>query len=68
MEYKGYLITHAQGAAKCYSIATAGQGGKIPQVMVGLFTSAGVAKQVIDMYIVLKQKNVKTDDKEISKI
>lgn len=68
MEYKGYLITPAQGAAKCYSIATAGQGGKIPQVMTGLFTSTGIAKQVVDMYIALKQKNVKTDDKEISKV
>ena len=67
MEYKGYLITPAQSGAKCYSIATAGRGGKIPDVMSGVFTSKGVAMQVIDAYLESKEKKVKSDDEEISK-
>lgn len=67
MEYKGYLITPASSGAKCYSIATAGRGGKIPDVMQGVFTSTGVAMQIIDIYLDGKEKKVKTDAEEISK-
>jgi hypothetical protein len=67
MEYKGYLIKPATGGAKCYSIATAGRGGKIPDLMLGVFTSTGIAAQTIDRYLESKQKNVKPDDQEISK-
>lgn len=66
MEYKGYLIKPAQSGAKCYSIATAGRGGKIPDRLSGVFTSTGIAKQLIDLYVDSKQ-SVKPDDKEISK-
>jgi hypothetical protein len=67
MEYKGYLIKPAKGASRCYTIATEGRGGKIPDCMQGFFTSTGVAISVIDAYLDLKAKNVKPDDKESSK-
>jgi hypothetical protein len=67
MEYKGYLITPASTGAKCYSIATAGRGGKIPDVMQGVFTSTGVAMQTVDIYLDGKEKKVKTDAEETSK-
>lgn len=67
MEYKGYLINPAASGAKCYSIATAGRGGKIPDVMSGVFTSRGVAMQIVDTYLESKEKKVKSDDEEISK-
>jgi hypothetical protein len=67
MEYKGYLITPASTGAKCYSIATAGRGGKIPDVMQGVFTSTGVAMQTVDIYLEGKEKKVKTDAEETSK-
>ena len=67
MEYQGYLITAPKTGPRCYSIATSRRGGKIPDVMLGVFTSTGVAIQTIDAYLASKQKSVKPDDKEISK-
>lgn len=67
MNYKGYIISPASSGAKCYSIATEGRGGKIPDIMGGVFTSRGVAMQLIDSYVESKQKNVKTNDEKISK-
>lgn len=66
MEYKNYLITPSSSGAKCYSIATAGRGGKIPDVMSGIFTSKGVAMQVIDTYLESKEKKVMTNDEKVS--
>jgi hypothetical protein len=67
MEYKGYLIKPAKGLARCYTVATEGRGGKIPDIMQGFFTTTGVAMSVIDLYLETKAKNVKPDDKESSK-
>lgn len=67
MVYKGYIISPASSGAKCYSIATEGRGGKIPDIMGGVFTSRGVAMQLIDAYVESKQKNVKSNDEKSSK-
>lgn len=64
MEYKGYLITPSEVNPHSYKIATAGRGGKIPDVMGGLFTSIGWAKNVVDLYVEAKGKK---DNEEISK-
>lgn len=64
MEYKGYLI---KPVGKSYSVSTAGRGGKIPDVMQGLFTSTGVAIQLIETYLESKDKKGKQDGEEISK-
>lgn len=67
MNYKGYLITPAKGLGSAYEIATEGQGGKIPNVMLGLFTSRGTAMQVIDSYLELKEQTGKADGKKVDK-
>lgn len=67
MNYKGYLITPVKGLGSAYEIATEGRGGKIPNVMLGTFTSRGSATQVIDSYLTSKENSMKQNDKEISK-
>lgn len=51
MNYKGFLITSAPTSPSLYRVATEGQGGKIPNVLGGLFTSKDVIVQLIDMYV-----------------
>lgn len=60
--YKGYIIKPHRQVPTSFCVATAGQGGKIPAVLEGLFTSVGIAKNVIDAYIDTKEvKNGKTN-------
>ncbi len=55
--YKGFQIkAHKEYPASCI-IVTDGKGGKIPNVLSGLFTSAGVAKNQIDSYLDQKERN-----------
>lgn len=54
VEYKGYQIKPSKEAPKSYVIVTSGRGGKIPDVMSGLFTSPNLAKQIVDTYTDLK--------------
>ena len=58
MEHKGYIIKMAEKSPALKTIVTAGQGGKIPQALSGMFTSDGVAMQAIDKY--LKEKGAKS--------
>lgn len=55
-KYQGYLIKPDKNSPTNYVIATEGQGGKIPLVLDGLFTSTGIAKRAIDTYIETKGK------------
>lgn len=55
--YKGYIIKPYKLMPSSYCVATAGQGGKIPAVLDGLFTSVGIAKEIVDKYS--EQKEVK---------
>lgn len=64
MQYRGYLIKPLGTGPRCYTIATEGRGGKIPAVMEGLFTSTGIATQIIDTYLKSKEGNSKSNDKE----
>lgn len=56
-EYKGYQIKPSQKSPTSYCVATVGQGGKIPTVLTGLFTSVGIVKEIIDAYV--NEKEVK---------
>lgn len=67
MNYKGYLITPVKGLGSAYEIATEGRGGKIPNIMTGLFTSRGSAMQVVDFYLASKESVVNTNGEKISK-
>ncbi len=51
MNYKGFIISSAPTSPSLYKVATEGQGGKIPNVLLGLFTSKDVVTQLIDMYL-----------------
>jgi hypothetical protein len=57
IEYKGYQIKPSKETPHSYVIVTAGRGGKIPAVMQGLFTSTGVAKQAVDLYVGEKEQD-----------
>jgi hypothetical protein len=55
--YKGFQIKpHKEFPATCI-IVTDGKGGKIPNVLSGLFTSTGIAQNQIDSYLDQKEKN-----------
>ena len=64
VQYKDYQIKPNPLSPKSYLIVTSGRGGKIPDVMTGMFTSIGIAKQVIDSYI---EKKEQTNGKKGSK-
>lgn len=49
--YRGYLITPNPLSPTLYKVATEGRGGKIPDVLVGSFTSVGVIKGIVDHYL-----------------
>lgn len=50
VEHKGYLISPDKDYPTIYRVAVKGQGGKIPNVLLGMFTSPSVAMIVIDEY------------------
>ena len=54
--YKGYQIKPDKAFPSSLVVATEGQGGKIPTVLEGLFTSYNVAKTSIDNYLEVKVK------------
>lgn len=56
-EYKGYYIKPHKETPTCYVIVTVGKGGKIPDMLSGLYTVRPLAKIDIDLY--LNQKQVK---------
>lgn len=50
-EYRGYDIKPHKEVPTCMIIVTSGKGGKIPDVLSGLFTSTSAAVQEIDKYV-----------------
>lgn len=58
-EYKGYDIKPHKEVPTCYIVVTSGKGGKIPDVLSGLFTSPAVAKYEIDRYLDTKPRKDK---------
>lgn len=63
MKYKGYLINPSKQAPNLFYVATEGRGGKIPDMLSGLYTTKVLAVSDIDRYLNLKGK---TDAKESS--
>lgn len=63
-EYKGYLIKPEKDVPSHYVVVTAGQGGKIPDVLSSLYTTRQYAKDAIDLYLSTKKKG-KDNDKEV---
>jgi hypothetical protein len=61
--YKGYYIKNHNSFPSNFIIVTEGQGGRIPDKMKGMFTSAEVAKNLIDTYLERKANASKTRTK-----
>lgn len=66
-EYRGYQIKAHPKYPASKIIVTAGQGGKIPDVLSGLFTSSGIAKHEVDKYLETKSKKDTKNAEAISK-
>lgn len=58
--YKGFYVTFDEKNPRLVRVATEGKGGKIPNVLTGLFTSKQVVYNIIDSYVAQKQ-NAKTE-------
>lgn len=54
--FEGYQIKPDRSTPNVYGIATDGKGGKIPNILGGLFTSPTLAKQAISQYVETKSK------------
>lgn len=59
--HRGYQVKPSPSSPYCSLIVTDGKGGKIPNVLNGLFTSPTLAIQAIDNY--LGTKELKDDEK-----
>jgi hypothetical protein len=64
--YKGYQIKPHKTIPTAYIVVTDGKGGKIPDVLSGMYTSPTVAKQDVDKYLDLKPVKEKNNAKEIN--
>lgn len=56
IEYNGYQIKPHRETPTSYIVVTSGKGGKIPNVLDGLFTTPAYAKETIDKYLASKVK------------
>ena len=65
MHYKSYLINPSKTAPNHYQIAVEGRGGKITNILEGLYTKRDLAKTDIDKYLESKDRD---NAKERSKI
>lgn len=56
IEFEGYQIKPHKEVPTNYVVVTAGRGGKIPDVLDGVFTTPTIAKNAITNYITSKAK------------
>lgn len=60
--FQGYQIKPSKEAPSSYVIVTDGKGGKIPDVLSGLFTTRTIAMEAIEKYLATKQKKEEVND------
>jgi len=65
--YEGYQIKPNKLTPQHVIIVTDGKGGKIPDVLSGIFTSYSIAKQAIDDYLKIKQPRGKENGEAVNK-
>jgi hypothetical protein len=58
VHYEGYDIKPHKEVPTNYIVVTSGKGGKIPDILSGLFTTRAYAKAAIDAYLASKPKKV----------
>lgn len=51
IKYQDYVIRPNKTYPSSVEIYFPGKGGRLPDVLTGLFTSVGVAKEMIDRYL-----------------
>jgi hypothetical protein len=56
VSYNGYDIKPAREIPTSYIIVTSGKGGKIPNILSGLYTTPTYAKEAVDKYLETKPK------------
>ena len=61
--YEGFMIKASKESPMSYVVSTEGRGGKIPDVLTGLFTSPTYVKELIDNYLAGKPTKETKDDK-----
>lgn len=49
--YKGYIIKPQKNNPRALTIAVEGRGGKIPDILTGVFTDIPFARRAIDAYV-----------------
>lgn len=54
--HSGYQVKPHKEHPASYIVVTDGKGGKIPDMLTGLFTSPAIAIQTIDRYLDSKKK------------
>lgn len=54
--YRGYIISPNPFSPTLYQVAVEGQGGSIPKVLGGSFTSVGAIQEIIDKYVSNKEE------------
>lgn len=65
--HKGYQIKPHKSVPTSYIVVTDGKGGKIPDILSGVYTSPVFAKQAVDKYVDSKPKKEPDNAKEVSK-
>lgn len=52
--YRGYIISPVPHSPTLLKVAVEGQGGKIPNVLIGMFTSYTAVTEIVDKYLATK--------------
>jgi len=66
-DYNGYQVKPHKDTPSHYVIVTAGKGGKIPDILSGMFTTKQIAKKAIDAYLLGKPKKETNNGEEVNK-
>lgn len=67
VEYRNYQIKPDKQYPNNCVIVTSGRGGKIPDVLGGLFTSVKIGMVAIDKYLMGKPEKDVVNDEEVNK-
>lgn len=54
-KYRGYIIAPVPHSPTLVKVAVEGQGGKVPNILVGMFTSTTAVMELIDKYLAEKE-------------
>lgn len=61
--YRGYIVAPVPHSPTLLKVATEGQGGKIPNVLNGMFTSYTAVVEIVDRYLATKTDEENIDGK-----